>query len=140
VSHIGICVSDWQRSLRFYQEGLGFRFSHELELKGEPSARLLRLRDVGFRAIYLDRDGVRIELLHYTYPGHVGGGSPREMNRLGLTHLSLEVEDLDSLLGGLESAGGRVLAETRIEVRGVKAVFLTDPDGTRIELVPSART
>jgi hypothetical protein len=31
------------------------------------------------------------------------------------------------------------LAETRIEVRGVKAVFLTDPDGTLIELVQSAR-
>jgi catechol 2,3-dioxygenase-like lactoylglutathione lyase family enzyme len=66
VSHIGICVSDWQRSLRFYQEGLGFRFAHEFELKGEPSARLLRLRDVDFRAIYLERGGVRIELLHYT--------------------------------------------------------------------------
>ena len=43
ISHIGICVSDWKRSLRFYHDVLGFRYVHELEVKGEPSDTLLRL-------------------------------------------------------------------------------------------------
>jgi catechol 2,3-dioxygenase-like lactoylglutathione lyase family enzyme len=58
------------------------------------------------------------------------------MNRLGLTHLSFLVDDLDATLGRLESLGGQVLPETRIEPGGgVSAVFLTDPDGTLVELV-----
>ena len=50
VSHIGICVSDWRRSLRFYNDVLGFRYLHELEVSGEHASRLLQLDDVVFTA------------------------------------------------------------------------------------------
>ncbi len=105
-------------------------------MKGSPAAALLRLADVSMRALYLERDGVRIELLHYDSPGHEGDGSPRAMNRLGLTHLSLRVDDLDAALGPLEACGGRILRDTRIEPQpGTKVIFATDPDGTLVELV-----
>jgi catechol 2,3-dioxygenase-like lactoylglutathione lyase family enzyme len=137
LTHIGICVSDCERSLRFYCDGLGFRRVRELEVKGEPSDTLLRLRDVELRAVYLVRDGVCIELLHYASPGYVGDGRARAMNALGLTHLSLAVEDLGAAAARLEAAGGRVLGETRIDVpaSGTRAIFATDPDGTLVELV-----
>jgi lactoylglutathione lyase len=137
MSHIGICVSDWRRSLRFYHDALGFRYVHELEMSGEPSATLLRLPDVDFRAIYLEREGVRIELLHYEKPGCAGDGRPRAMNALGLTHLSLCVDDLDATLRELAAAGATVLEDTRIDVAPARtrAIFVTDPDGTLIELV-----
>lgn len=137
MSHIGICVSDWKRSLRFYHDVLGFRYVYELELGGEPSQTLLRLPGVEFRAVYLEREGVRIELLHYEKPGVVGDGRPRAMNALGLTHLSLRVDDLDAMLAELEGAGVQILGDTRIEVpeAHAHAVFVTDPDGTLIELV-----
>jgi glyoxylase I family protein len=98
---------------------------------------LLRVKDVDLRAIYLARDGVTIELLHYASPGHTGDASPRPMNGLGLTHLSLRVEDLEALAGGLEKLGGRTLRKTWIEIpeARTKVIFLTDPDGTLIELV-----
>ena len=35
LTHIGICVSDLERSLRFYGEGLGFRERSRLELAGD---------------------------------------------------------------------------------------------------------
>jgi catechol 2,3-dioxygenase-like lactoylglutathione lyase family enzyme len=59
------------------------------------------------------------------------------MNQLGLTHLSLRVDDLDAQLARLVEAGVEVLEPTRIDLpeAGVKAVFVSDPDGTRIELV-----
>ena len=137
ISHIGICVSDWKRSLRFYHDVLGFRYVHELEVKGEPSDTLLRLTGVSLRALYLEREGVRIELLHYDSPGCTGDGEPRPMNQLGLTHLSLRVDDLDAMLAEIAAAGVRVLRETRIEIpqARTKAAFITDPDGTLIELV-----
>lgn len=137
MSHIGICVSDWKRSLRFYQDVLGFRYLHELEVKGKPSETLLQLKDVDLRAIYLEREGVRIELLSYASPGHKGDATPRELNRLGLTHLSLRVDDLDALLAELAEADVNLLSHTQIEIprAKVRAVFITDPDGTLIELV-----
>ncbi|HVH20747.1 MAG TPA: VOC family protein [Myxococcota bacterium] len=137
VSHLGICVSDLERSLAFYRDALGFAVESELKVDGEPSETLLQLRPVRLRAVYLVRDGVRIELLHYESPGHAGDGSPRAMNQLGLTHLSFRVEDLAAAAARLEAHGARVLRDTRIDNPQLraKAVFATDPDGTLIELV-----
>ncbi|HVM97114.1 MAG TPA: VOC family protein [Candidatus Acidoferrales bacterium] len=137
LTHIGICVSDWQRSLHFYRDLLGFRYLSELQIGGEPTNTLLQLNDVDLRALYLERDGTRIELLHYASPGHCGDATPRAMNRLGLTHLSMRVDNLAQTLTTLEQAGVQVLTASRIDIPAFEAgaVFVTDPDGTLIELV-----
>ena len=136
-SHLGICVSDLERSRAFYRDALGFAVESELEVEGEPSETLLRLAPVKLRAVYLVRDGLRIELLHYAAPGAVGDASPRAMNALGLTHLSLRVDAIEATVAQLAAHGARVLEDTRIDNPHLraKAVFLTDPDGTLIELV-----
>lgn len=136
-SHIGICVAELERSLRFYRDQLGFRPVFDLAVSGSQAARLLRLAELELEAVYLERDGVRIELLHYARPAPVGDGGPRAMNALGLTHLSLQVEDLDALASSLAEGPGRILTETRVEIAesGARALFLCDPDGTLIELV-----
>jgi glyoxylase I family protein len=137
LSHIGICVSDWQRSLRFYRDVLGFNYLSELQVAGEPTNTLLQLDNVELRAIYLERDGTRIELLHYGSPGHRGDGGSRPMNQLGLTHLSLRVDNLAATLAELQKAGVLILERTRIDIPAFEAaaIFITDPDGTLIELV-----
>lgn len=137
LTHVGICVSDPERSLRFYRDLLGFALLSELSIAGEPSTTLLMLDDVELRAIYLERDGTRIELLHYASPGHSGDGQPRAMNGLGLTHLSFRLDDFDATLGKLAAAGVRILSASRIDIPAFEAhaVFITDPDGTLIELV-----
>jgi len=138
-SHLGLCVSDVERSRRFYCEGLGFREASRLEVKGEPSDTLLELEGVELEAVYLLRDGFCLELLHYRAPLAVGEAAPRAMNALGLTHLSFRVADLDATARRLASLGARVLEHTRIDNPGLGAlaVFLVDPDGARIELVES---
>lgn len=136
LSHIGICVSELERSLRFYCDGLAFREVGRLEVEGAEASTLLEINDVELQAVYLERDGVRIELLAYEH-GHSGEGSPAAMDRLGLTHLSFQVDDLGVTIDALKRAGGRVLEETRIEnpALGARAIFCSDPDGTRVELV-----
>jgi catechol 2,3-dioxygenase-like lactoylglutathione lyase family enzyme len=136
-SHVGVCVSDLARSIAFYRDGLGFREARRLDVSGDAPETLLGLRDVDLQAVFLERDGVVLELLHFVSPEHRGSGEPRPMNALGLTHLSVAVEDLDGAAASLEAAGGRVMRATRVrnEELGARAVFATDPDGTRIELV-----
>lgn len=139
MTHIGICVSDLAQSIRFYRDLLGFAYRSELRVQGEPSDTLLRLRGVDLQAVYLERDGTRIELLYYAAPGAIGDAAVRPMNGRGLTHLSLRVDDLRGTLAVLRDAGVRVLDETVIEIPdfAAAAVFIADPDGTLIELVQS---
>jgi len=136
LTHVGICVSDMERSLRFYRDLLGFRFEHDLHVEGEPSDTLLRLRAVNLDAAYLTRDGVRIELLRFASPPAPPPRS-RTMHERGLTHLSFRVADLDATLDALRAAGERVLDETIIRIPDFQAAacFVVDPDGQLIELV-----
>jgi catechol 2,3-dioxygenase-like lactoylglutathione lyase family enzyme len=138
LTHVGVCVSDLERSLRFYRDGLGFAHEHDLEVAGEPTDTLLRLRGVELKAVYLTRDGVRIELLHFASPP-APPARARTMHERGLTHLSFRVADLDATLTALRATGERILEETIIRFPdfGAAACFITDPDGQLIELVQS---
>jgi catechol 2,3-dioxygenase-like lactoylglutathione lyase family enzyme len=125
-----------ERSLRFYRDLLGFHFEHDLHVEGEPTDTLLRLRDVVLDAAYLQRDGVRLELLRFARPP-APPPRTRILNEHGLTHLSFRVADLDATLGALRAAGERVLEETVIRFPEFQsaACLITDPDGQLIELV-----
>jgi catechol 2,3-dioxygenase-like lactoylglutathione lyase family enzyme len=136
LTHVGICVADLERSLRFYRDLLGFTVEHELAVEGAATDTLLRLHDTKLRALYLTRDGVRIELLHFSSPP-APPARERAMNEPGLTHLSFRVADLDAVLAGLRAAGVRVLDETMLRPPKFRsaACFVTDPDGQLVELV-----
>jgi catechol 2,3-dioxygenase-like lactoylglutathione lyase family enzyme len=135
-THIGLCVSDMARSRRFYCDGLGFVFEHELHVAGEPTDTLLRLRGTDLHAVYLTRDGVRIELMCFASPA---APPPRQrvVHELGLTHLSFRVSDIETALAAVRAAGGRVLDDTVVRFPEFEAAagFVVDPDGQLIELV-----
>ena len=139
-SHLGICVSDLDRSLAFYVGALGFEpyESHEI---GNDFARLLEIDgDVTLRSRFLRRDGVSIELLHFTTPAADGAGVRRPINKLGLTHLSLRVDDVDGVAAAIKAHGGEVLEHTRTTLgEQLDFLYCTDPDGTRIELMSLPR-
>lgn len=138
-SHSGICVSDLDRSTAFYRDVFGFKQHHGLKFKGEPAATLLQIKDVEFEVVYLERDDTVIELLHYTEEAPTRDPVPREMNRVGLTHFSFNVDNVGEVCREVEAAGGRILSQTQIgEFSGTSSViFVTDPDGCLIELVQS---
>jgi len=137
-SHLGICVSDLERSLRFYCEALDFAPA-ESHAVGAEFGRLMELDGVVLRSQFVRRDAMAIELLHFTSPDPIGDGARRPMNQLGLTHLSVRVDDVDAVAAAVERLGGTVVAGTRttFELSGTSLdfVYCTDPDGVRIELM-----
>lgn len=136
VSHIGVCVSDMERSERFYCDVLGFVRTSELRVAGEPSDTLLQLRGVELHAVYIERDGFRLELLRYGAPRSPETAPKRSMNDLGFTHLSLQVDGIDAEVERLEKLGIAIERATLVGVGGQNvAVFVRDPDGLLIELV-----
>ena len=136
LTHLGICVSDLERSVRFYEQALGFRVVGTFSAGDSATATILEVEGVKAEMVYLERDGWRIELLHYPSPGHQGDGQRRPMNLLGLTHLSFAVDDLDLVAEAAQRLGGRALPSTRAKFQsGNSGLFLLDPDGLRIELI-----
>jgi catechol 2,3-dioxygenase-like lactoylglutathione lyase family enzyme len=132
VNHLGHCVTDLTRSRRFYEEVLGFEFWRELSPPQGKSAKLLALDPpLGSTVCFLRRDTFVLELIHYAAPSHRREPERRELDEPGLTHISLSC-DVDAVRARVEEYGGEVLAETDIDV----AVFIRDPDGQLIELLP----
>lgn len=133
VNHIGHCVSDLDRAKRFYVGAFGFVPWFEISPPDEGSDRLLGLTaPLGMTASYLRLGDVVLELLAFRDRAVQVPASPRVMDQVGLTHLSLAVEDLAATCAAVAEHGGEVLAQTDIGV----AVFVRDPDGQLIELLP----
>jgi catechol 2,3-dioxygenase-like lactoylglutathione lyase family enzyme len=134
-NHVGQCVADLDRSKHFYCDAFGFVLEREIEPPDEGSASLMSLTPpLGLTAAYLVRDGLVLELLHYSAPGQTLPFRPRTMNEPGLTHLSLAVDDINAACARVVELGGEVIESSNIGA----AVFVRDPDGQLVELLPMA--
>ena len=133
-NHVGICVTDLDRSRRFYQDVLQFRFWWELDAPDEGTSQLLEVpQPVGLHAVYMVRDGLVLELLHFAEAG-TRAFRQRVMNEPGLTHLSFSVGDIPAVIEKVVPSGGEVLDRTDMQA----AIMIRDPDGQLIELTSAA--
>ncbi|HEV7526890.1 MAG TPA: VOC family protein [Acidimicrobiia bacterium] len=136
-SHLGLCVGDLERSLRFYCEGLGFTKAEGYDLDDQMLAGLDRALEVTgpvrLRSQMITNGDLKIELLHFAEPLSTGAPSPSR-GQIGFTHLSFFVDDADAVAAQLEQLGGTILPDTRAQL-GYEVVFLADPDGARVELM-----
>jgi len=152
MSHIGLCVSDVDRSVVFYTKALGAQEFNKIEMTGyiNPGYQSVLMEipeDTDTTSKFIGLDWLLIELLYYTRKGkpggHVGAPQRRPMNGLGYTHLGLRIADLDEyegILKKVEQFGGEVLHQTRFtcatfQGEAIESMFVTDPDGTRLELM-----
>jgi lactoylglutathione lyase len=133
-SHVGICVTDLQQSLRFYCDGLGFEKGEAFPIDSTFAAALEVAPEVTLTSQFIRREGIAVELLHFTSPDPTGSPSEHR-NQLGLTHLSFYVDDVDATIAALVAAGGTLIESTRTTLEGIDLVFLHDPDGVRVELM-----
>ncbi len=132
-NHTGQVVTDLERSKRFYEEVLGFRFWHQITPPDEATAKLTCLTPpLGTTAVYLTLDGFVLELMHYSAPGAAAPFRPRTMNEPGLTHLSISVDDVRATAAKAAEYGGQIVEDSDIGV----AMLIRDPDGQLLELLP----
>ena len=127
-SHLAIRVSDVERARRFYRDALGFEERTQLSIVGGPTALVLGDPDIRLDAVFLERDGVLIELQRIEYPD---GETRSGFVRMGLCHFGLHVRDLGGVVAAVTAAGGDVLERSRFrnDEYGSEVVFVSDPDG-----------
>lgn len=131
VNHVGHCVTDLDRSTRFYVDVLGFEVERELSIDEDAAAALLAVEPpVGLRVRYLRSDRFVLELLHFDRSGNPPGAR-RVFNEPGLTHLSLCAEDVAAVVERAEKFGGSVITAML-----PMAAMIRDPDGQILEILP----
>ena len=116
--HTVLISSDVERTIRFYQELLGFPLTELIDNRDYPGSSHFFF-DIGHGNL----------LAFFDFPGLEVGPYAEVLG--GLHHLAISVEPArwDEIVRRLDEAG--VAHEVHSEV----SVYFTDPDGARIELI-----
>jgi glyoxylase I family protein len=137
IHHVGITVSQLDRSLAFYRDLLGLTVVGLSD--DEDVAAIVGLPGARVRAADLDAgNGQLIELLEYRSKN--GDGHALSPDTVGSCHLSLEVAEVRPALSRLASAGYLPVSDP-VQLsgagawQGCTAVYLRDPDGVLLELI-----
>jgi len=138
IFHGGVTVSDMDRALRFYRDGLGLEVEFDKTLDGPYLPVVLALDFEAIRAVYLRVPGGQfIELLEYRGIERLPAASrPCDY---GAGHLCLYVEGIDEIHGRLKDMGFRARSDGPVDITsgpnaGARSIYLLDPDGYRVEL------
>jgi len=133
IHHVALGVSDFDKALKFYTEGLGFVVVQESEFDSVPDVdRAIGLTDVKAKMAMLKAPNAFLELWQYTNP------EPKDLRSrpcdYGYPHFALQVDDIESEYERLKGHGMEFVGEVvHFEGRS-SAIYGRDPCGNVIEL------
>jgi len=133
--HSGIVVDDLERSLRFYEDVLGFGVVKRMEESGPYIEVMTALEKVKVTTVKMALDnGQMVELLKFH--SHESRDRRRDLTDRGLSHIAFSVDDLDAMYRELKKKGVVFNGPPQHSPDGfAKIAFLKAPEGTFIELV-----
>src|SRR5882724_8972860 len=137
--HTGITVSNLERSLEFWQNVLGFEFSHRAHQTSEMASEITGVPSAEIKlAVVKAPSGHKIELLEYLAPADRKKVDVRPCD-VGSVHVALTVDKLDAILEKIAASGWKAAAKPQTLKTGPNAgkrvIYVRDPDGTTIEFM-----
>ena len=154
IIHFNVVCSDIEKSLEFYVDLLGGHLLGNIEkeviiqrkVESEGVGIALGLGDIaeykGWVIRYgYDKNATVLDLLQWTKPASTGN-SYDKINNVGITRISLEVDDVDKVYNYLKSKGVKFISPPQVadltpETPGkdlIKIVTALDPDGIFVQL------
>lgn len=143
IIHIGLTVSDLDRSVAFYKDVLGLNFVGEITMEGEETNTLFDMVDGSCRIAYLNgSDDVMappVELIQFTNYEVEKRGS--DLKATGINEICFKVKDIDAVYKHLLENNVECISApqpfdfTKDGFGKSKAIYLKDPDGIILELM-----
>ena len=141
VNHIGITVSNLEKSIMFYETLTGEKVSNVDTIGGKRMAQTQGLDDTLIKFANLRLGNVNLDILEYVEPKSNKASYSNDL--ISAMHLCFEVEDLDAAITrlkeiGIEPDGAPIVFEEADGLKtgfGTGVAYFTDPDGTNLELI-----
>ena len=135
--HIGIPVSDMERSIAFYTRLLGFTEAGiTATAQGPELSAVLQVDDAELEAVFLRSGDLFLELLHYSSP-EIKPFSGRNCD-VGVVHVCFEVDSVQAVHDELVAEGVAFNAPPMTleegDLAGHTFAYFRDPDGIQLEL------
>jgi len=133
--HMGMTVSDLDRSVAFYGDVFGLPLDGEFAVPAEFALQVSRV-NAACRGAFLKVGDAVLELLEY----RDADGRPYELGNgdVGAAHPCFEVEDLDAAYARLQALGADCFTEPlpidEGDLAGYRWLYFKDPDGIVVEL------
>lgn len=126
--HVGMRVSDLDRSKSWYEQALGFAVERQYSLVHNADVR------VCFMA---NENGERVELFEFKDAAPKPEfAHPDEALRAGHAHFALYVDDIQGAFERAVAAGARVLWGPRhAKVIETETAYIADPDNNLVEFI-----
>lgn len=140
IRHIGIVVSDLEKSLYFYKDLLRLTVTNKRDESGGYIDEITGLTKTEVTTVKMSANGgTLIELL--CFQSHSEKRANRRMiYDTGISHIAFTVKDIDSEYKRLSGSGVRFNSTPQVSPDGyAKVAFCVDPDGVFIELVEPLR-
>ncbi len=133
--HVSICISDPAKSVPFYRDVLGFKLLREGRYKGAGPSKVFALGDTDLTVWLMGRDSQRLELIYFGKPKSPARKAKPRANDLGLSHLTVGVDDIDGTVRELKAKGVKVREQSvaSFSGKGARNFVFEDPDGNVIE-------
>ncbi|QVV91989.1 VOC family protein [Weissella tructae] len=141
VNHIGITVSDLDKSVEFYEALSGNKVSNRDSIGGKRMAQVQGLKEVDIKYANLRLGNINMDILQYVEPTASKANYSNE--QISAMHMCFEVEDLEAAMGrlkelGIEPEGEPIYFDEEDGLKsgfGTGVVYFKDPDGTNLELI-----
>lgn len=134
--HAAISTPDLDRCIAFYTQIIGGAVAWEFGWdRGTPDADAVTgLHDSATRAAMLKVGNSFLEVFEYTSPPPTPRTAQRPVNEHGITHVCLEVTDINGEYERLKTAGMQFHSAPMAQ-QGSSMVYGRDPDGNVVELI-----
>ena len=137
IHHTAISSSNIERSLAFYRDLLGFKevFNFDWKVGTKKLDDNTGLSDSSARVVMLKAGNACIELFEFETPSPKSVTEKRPVCDHGITHLCLQVSDIDSEYNRLREAGMEFHCAPQSVGDSLRATYGRDPDGNVVELL-----
>lgn len=129
LEHVGLGVSDMERSLAFYRDLLGMRVMMDLNIADDRIGRVIGIPGAACRIVHLKLGPAVLELFQYTHPAGVNTAKTTRQCDRGLIHIGFKVSDFHKHVEDLKAGNVPFLGEP-VEFRpNVWVLYFQGPDG-----------